>query len=85
LENTHKLYKSLLTWVFYKKYIKYENFDYRWKKWWRNMCSDAEFQEIKKRSFINLSEETDRELKETIERGERMSRENDELFRSMLL
>lgn len=49
------------------------------------MCSNKRFNEILEDSKTNLTEEIEKELKKTIQLGEKMSEENDKLFRSMLL
>lgn len=48
------------------------------------MCSPDRLKEIKE-SGLNLSEQTEKELKQTIEEGNKMSEENGRLFRSLLL
>jgi len=48
------------------------------------MCSEDRLKEIKE-SGLNVSEQTAKELRQTIEEGDRMSEENSRLFRSLLL
>ena len=66
------------------RYIKNNNYVYIWKEVWFNMCSLDRLKEIKE-SGLNLSEQTEKELKQTIEEGNKMSEENGRLFRSLLL
>ena len=66
------------------RYIKNKNYVYIWKEVWFNMCSLDRLKEIRE-SGLNLSEETEKELKQTIEEGNKMSEENGRLFRSLLL
>ena len=47
------------------------------------MTTEKRFKEIKK-SNKNISEETKKELNECIEKGNKMSEENDRLFRRLL-
>ena len=48
------------------------------------MCSDDRLNEIRE-SGLGVSEQAEKELRQTIEEGNKMSEENDKLFRSILL
>lgn len=48
------------------------------------MCSNERLNEIRE-SGLGVSEQAEEELRQTIESGDKMSEENNKLFRSILL